>query len=124
MTEICTLLVKLHIICSTPECKELINLHARPSIIQVGCLTCCYQVCALDHAEWGTADQDYPSEPCHRNVITFYMIPPYWNGTSICNPPSSGHWNQEPAELTESNSIDDLWPFLLTWFNSNPSMDK
>ena len=28
---------------------QRVNLHARPSIIQVGCPTCCYQVCALDH---------------------------------------------------------------------------
>ena len=46
MKEICTLLVKLYIICSR---VQRVNLHARPSIIQVGCPTCCYQVCALDH---------------------------------------------------------------------------
>ena len=46
MKEICTLLVKLCIICSR---MQRVNLHARPSIIQVGCPTCCYQVCALDH---------------------------------------------------------------------------
>ena len=46
MKEICTLLVKLYIICSR---MQRVNLHARPSIIQVGCPTCCYQVCALDH---------------------------------------------------------------------------
>ena len=38
-----------------------------PSIIQVGCPTCCYQVCALNHAKVGDTDRDYPSEPCHRN---------------------------------------------------------
>ena len=58
MKEICTLLVKLHIIFSRMQ---------RPSIIQVGCPTCCYQVCALDHANVGTADLDYSSGPCHRN---------------------------------------------------------
>ena len=46
MKEICTLLVKLYIICSR---MQRVDLHARPSIIQVGCPTCCYQVCALDH---------------------------------------------------------------------------
>ena len=45
------------------ECKEL----TRPSITQVGCPTCCYQVCALDHANVGTAELDYSSGPCHRN---------------------------------------------------------
>ena len=33
----------LHIICSR---MQKVNLYARPSIIQVGCPTCCYQVCA------------------------------------------------------------------------------
>ena len=54
MKEICTLLVKLHIIFSR---MQRVNQHARPSIIQVGCPTCCYQVCAPDHANGGTADQ-------------------------------------------------------------------
>ena len=65
MKEICTLLVKLHIIFSR---MQRVNQHARPSIIQVGCPTCCYQVCALDHANGGAADLDYDSEHCHRNV--------------------------------------------------------
>ena len=56
--------MKLHIIRSR---TQRVNLHARPSIIQVGCPTCCYQVCALDHAKGGTADLNYPSEPCHHN---------------------------------------------------------
>ena len=47
---------------------QRVNLHARPSIIQAGCPTCCYQLCALNHAKVGDADLDYPSEPCHRNV--------------------------------------------------------
>ena len=64
MKEICTLLVKLYIICSR---MQRVNLHARPSIIQVGHPTCCYQVCALNHAKGGTTDLDYHSEPCHRN---------------------------------------------------------
>ena len=55
MKEICTLLVKLHIIFSR---TQRVNQHARPSIIQVGCPTCCYQVCALDHTNMGTADLD------------------------------------------------------------------
>ena len=42
------------------------------SIIQVGCPTCCYQVCALDHAKGGDADLDYPSEPCHRKEHSLY----------------------------------------------------
>ena len=46
--EICTLLVKLHMICSR---MQRVNLHSRPFIIQVGCTTCCFQVCALDHAK-------------------------------------------------------------------------
>ena len=46
--KICTLLLKLHIICSR---MQRVNLHARPSIIQVGCPICCYQVCALDHVK-------------------------------------------------------------------------
>ena len=53
MKEIYILLVKLHIIFSR---MQRVNQHARPSIIQVGCPTCCYQVCALDHANVGTAD--------------------------------------------------------------------
>ena len=65
MKEICTLLVKLHIIFSR---MQRINQHARPSIIQVGCPTCCYQVCALDHANVDTADLDYSSGTSHRNV--------------------------------------------------------
>ena len=48
--EICTLLWKFHIIFSR---MQRVNQHARPSIIQVGCPTCCYQVCALDHARGG-----------------------------------------------------------------------
>ena len=63
--EICTLLVKLQIICFR---MQRVNLHARPSIIQVGCPTHCYQVCVLNHAKGGDADLDYPSEPCHHNV--------------------------------------------------------
>ena len=55
MKEICALLVELHIIFSR---MQRVNQHARPSIIQVGCPTCCYQVCALDHANVGTADLD------------------------------------------------------------------
>ena len=48
MKEIWTLLVKLYIICSR---MQRVNLHARHSIIQVKRPTCCYQVCALDHAK-------------------------------------------------------------------------
>ena len=55
MKEICTQLVKLHIILSR---MQRVNQHARPFIIQVGCPTCCYQVCALGHANMGTADLD------------------------------------------------------------------
>ena len=67
MKEICTLLVICYISFAS-ECKELSA--SRPSIIQVGCPACCYQVCALNHAKVGDADLDYPSEPCHRNVHT------------------------------------------------------
>ena len=66
MKEIYTLLVKLHNIFSR---MQRVNQHARPSIIQVGCPTCCYQVCALDHAKGGTAYLDYHSEHCHHNEI-------------------------------------------------------
>ena len=61
------LLVKLHIIFSR---MQRVNQHARPSIIQVGCPSCCYQVRALDHANVGTADLDYTSGRCHRNVLS------------------------------------------------------
>ena len=68
MKEICTLMVKLHIVFFR---MQRVNQHARPSIIQVGCPTCCYQVCALDHANGGAADMDYGSEHCHRNEYFF-----------------------------------------------------
>ena len=71
MKEICTLLVKLHIIFSR---MQRVNQHARPSIIQVGCPTCCYQVCALDHANVGTADLDKSSGPCHRNDKPYFFF--------------------------------------------------
>ena len=71
MKEICTLLVKLHIIFSR---MQRINRHARPSIIQVGCPTCCYQVCVLDHANGGAADLDYGSEHWHRNEYAYLII--------------------------------------------------
>ena len=71
MKEICTLLVKLHIIFSRIQRD---NQHARSSIIQVECPTCCYQVCALDPAKGGAADMDYHSEPCHRNVNVYFIF--------------------------------------------------
>ena len=106
MKEICTLLVKLYIICSG---IQRVNLHARPHIIQVVCSTCCFQVCALDHAKgwgWGgggcgcgcvcgwvggwvggggggggcTADLVYRSEPCHRNKPCLDYLPVYFTG--------------------------------------------
>ena len=46
--EICIILVKLHIICFR---MQRVNLHNRPSIIQV---------CALNHAKVGDADLGYP----------------------------------------------------------------
>ena len=51
-----------------------VSLHARPSIIQVGCPTSCYQVCALNHAKGGNADLDYPPEPCYRNEKCVSLI--------------------------------------------------
>ena len=69
--EIRTLLVKIQSICSN---MQRVNLHARPSVIQVGCPTCFYQVCALDHAKEGTADLAHPSEPCHRNGYDIDLI--------------------------------------------------
>ena len=69
MKEICTLLVKLYIICSR---MQRVNLHARPSIIQVGLLS---GVCT---GPWkgGTADLDYHSEPCRRNDCKSDFFPP------------------------------------------------
>ena len=72
MKEICTLLVKLHIIFSR---MQRVNQHARPSIIQVGCPTCCYQVCALDHANGGAAGLYYGSEQWHRNELETEQVP-------------------------------------------------
>ena len=92
MKEICTLLVKLHIIFSRMQRVK----HARPSIIQMGCPTCCYQVCALDHANVGTADQDYSSGPCHRNAFTIpSKIMPYYS-----YPASLVNQNEIPLELS------------------------
>ena len=70
MKEICTLLVKLHIIFSR---MQRVDQHARPSIIQVGCPTCCYQVRPLDHANGGAADLNYGSEHWHRNVTIIVL---------------------------------------------------
>ena len=56
---------------TTREISSRVNLHTTPFIIQVGCLTCCYQVCALDHAKGGgggTANLAHPSKACQRNV--------------------------------------------------------
>ena len=77
MKEICTLLVKLHIIFSR---MQRVNQHARPCIIQVGCPTCCYQVCALDHANGGTVDLDYSSGHWHRNESWGFVL---WNSDII-----------------------------------------
>ena len=86
MKEICTLLVKLHIIFSR---MQRVNQHARPSIIQVGCPTCCYQVCELDHANVGTADLDYSSGHWHRNGLNvgpmLQLWPHPWPGPWIFN---------------------------------------
>ena len=83
MKEICTLLVKLHIIFSR---MQRVNQHARPSIIQVGCPTCCYQVCALDHAKGGTPHLDYHSEPCHHNdTFVFSLRCPSVTPFSLCS---------------------------------------
>ena len=43
-------------------------------IIQVGCPTCCYQVCELDHAKGGTADLAHPSKPCHFNILILSVL--------------------------------------------------
>ena len=66
MKEICTLLVKLHIIFSR---MQRVNQHAKPSIIQVGCPTCYYRVCALDHTDGGAADQG----PALLTLKSFYL---------------------------------------------------
>ena len=44
-------------------------MHARPSIIQVGCPISCYKMCALDHAKRGTADLAHPQSP---TIVMFY----------------------------------------------------
>ena len=62
MKEICTLLVKLHIIFTR---MQRVNQHA----FQVECPTCYYQVCAQDQAKGGAADLDYHPEPCHCNDL-------------------------------------------------------
>ena len=76
MKEICTLLVKFHIICSR---MQRVNLHARRSITPVGCPTCCHQVCALDHAKGCTADLDYCSgvRPTNDISIEFEIRPKF-----------------------------------------------
>ena len=56
---------------------QTVNLHARPSIKHVVRPTCCYQVCALDHAKGVTTDLDYHSEACHRNDITGHPLHAY-----------------------------------------------
>ena len=86
MKEICTLLVKLHIIFSR---MQRVNQHARPSIIQVGRPTCCYQVCALDHANGGAADLDYQSEHSHRNVLLPNQISGDSSGAEMHKSPST-----------------------------------
>ena len=40
----------------------------------MGCPTCCYQVCALGHANVGTADLHYSSGPCHRNETNIFKL--------------------------------------------------
>ena len=65
-----SLLVKLHIICSS---MQRVNLHARPSVIQVGYPTMLSGVCT-GPCKGGTADLDYPSKPCHHNVIHILLI--------------------------------------------------
>ena len=62
---------------------QRVNLHARPSIIQVGCPTRCHQVCALNHAKVSDTDLDYPSEPCHCNVSIAKLHLP-WITPAIC----------------------------------------
>ena len=55
-----------HILFS-PECKELTSM-LDPLLYS------CYQVCALDHANGGTADLDYSSGLCHRNVFDNWPV--------------------------------------------------
>ena len=131
MKEICTLMVKLHIIFSR---IQRVNQHARPSIIQVGCPTCCYQVCALDHANGGAADLDYGSEHCHRNALSelmmvillthIYVTQPQWVKTiSGANEFTQNYPNTKQPSLTS-----DLWWFTghcylisLTFISSSSS---
>ena len=49
---------------------------------------CCYQVCALDHANVGTADLDYSSGPSHRNASNELQ----WLDLKI------GHQNDSPND--------------------------
>ena len=126
MKEICTLLTKLYIICSR---MQRVNLHARPSIIQVGCTTCSYQVCALDHAKWGTADLDYHSEPCRRNagvseqMTWFYICTNDDNSLLHFHSPGWEYWCNCLWYcfniVTRSDSyyvmILVIWLYLLSW---------
>ena len=128
MKEICTLLVKLHIIFSR---MQRVNQHARPSIIQVGCPTCCYQVCALDHANGGAADLDYGSEHCHRNVCLVLTWDLMWmtrmgnNGTagSISERRHSSlvlyHWSSQPRIFRHLMLplLCNYWNFHNSWIS-------
>ena len=113
MKEICILLVKLYIICSR---MQRVNLHVRPSIIQVGCPTCCYQVCALDHERgvlqtWITIQSPVVIMEYRKMSPCFLPCSPpaatVTTSSSVERPPSSLGF------LTESGS--SLEPCFLTW---------
>ena len=67
--------------------------HARPSIIHVECHTCCYQVCALDHAKGGAENLDYHSEPCHRTAVTRKKVSIWWRHQGQAH----HHWREVGA---------------------------
>ena len=81
---------------------QRVNLHARLSIRQVGCPTCCYQVCALDHAKWGTADLDYPSAAQSPAIV---MSDPHIQWKSMCYLMSSWRRDRHRQILSELNRI-------------------
>ena len=121
MKEICTLLVKLHIIFSR---MQRVNQHARPSIIQVGCPTCCYQVRPLDHANGGAADLDM-AQSTDIVMNSYCWRPSYlFNGDSytdkiifILNLVPGGWFNimMPSCQYRKSHCGDKtiLWPFYL-----------
>ena len=118
MKKIYTLLVKLHVICSR---MQRVNLHARPSIIQVGYPTCCYQACALDHAKWGTVDLDYHSLHCRPNVLCGCNIGDSAGGLwkiTCSSATNYGSWNLSWDDSGVNIFVNSIWcEFCDSWFS-------